>query len=368
MTAEVLTRRVLNRSLLARQMLLRRERTTAADVIERLVGLQAQTPQSPYLALWSRLEGFDPQQLAGMLQDRTAVRIGLMRGTIHLVTDRDCLALRPVMQPVFESVFRSSSGFARPLVGIDMEALLAVGRSAVEERPRTAAELRVILGERWPERDRTAMAAACGFLLPMVQVPPRGLWGRSGQPRLTTAQAWLGRPLSENASPDEAVLRYLAAFGPASTADIRTWSRLTGIREVIERLRPQLRTFRDEVGRELFDVPDAPYPDPDTPAPPRFLPDYDNINLSHADRSRVMPDPNPIGVMWAFGACCVDGFVAGTWKLVKEREAATLQIRTFQALSCADSAAVSEEGGRLIDFMAPSARSRDIQLTRMTTV
>jgi hypothetical protein len=362
MTGLVLSRRALNRSLLARQMLLTRERVTAANAIERLVGMQAQTPLSPYVALWSRVEAFQPQELAGLILDRIAVRISLMRTTIHLVTARDCIALRPVMQSLTERGFWGTS-FGKGLAGVDMQALLAAGRVALEQEPRTATELRAILGEQWPDRDRDSLAYACRYLLPLVQVPPRGLWGRTGQARHTTAEKWLGKPLATDTSPDEAVLRYLAAFGPATTADIRTWSWLTGVREVVERLRPQLRTFRDEAGRELFDVPDAPFPDPATPAPPRFLPDYDNINLSHADRSRVMPDPNPVGVMWAYGACFVDGFVAGTWKVLKLREAATLQVQTFAPLSSGDEAEVTEEGARLLGFIAADASSRDVQLS-----
>src|SRR5439155_1649469 len=201
------------------------------------------------------------------------------------------------------------------------------------KRPRTTAELRTLLSASWPGYDPDALAYACGYLLPLVQIPPRAVWGRTGMPLHATAEAWLGRPLSPETSPDAAVRRYLAAFGPASIADVRTWSWLTSVREIVERLRPELRTFRDEQGRELFDVPNGLLPNADAPAPPRFLPDFDNTVLSHADRTRIVPVTVRQTASWNRGALLVDGFVAGTWKILREKRAATLRIRTFQGLS-----------------------------------
>jgi hypothetical protein len=353
-TGQVLDRRALNRALLARQLLLRRWKLSAAETIEGLVGLQAQEPEDPYVGLWTRLEGFRPEDLSRLIAERKAVRIGLMRATIHLVTARDCLALRPVMQPVLERAY-SSSPFTGAAAGVDLEKLLAVSRALYEERPRTAKEMRALIGERWPDRDPASLVHAVRFLLPLVQVPPRGLWRASAQVTQTTAPAWLSRPLERSPSPDGAVLRYLAAFGPATVGDVRTWSGLTGLREVIERLRPDLVTFRDEKGRELFDLPDAPRPEPDTPAPPRFLPQFDNVALSHDDRSRII-DPGHRRFLLeegagGYGGLLVDGFARGTWRVTEDGEAATLQIRQLDRLSARDRAAVAEEGARLLSFL-----------------
>ena len=338
MTRE-LSRRALNRALLARQLLLVRSKISAKAAIERLVGMQAQVPADPYIGLWTRLDDFRADDLAALISDRRAVRMGLMRATVHLVTARDALAIRPVVQPVFERTFLSARGavgaspFARRLSGLDMDALLAAGRKLVEERPRSAAELRRALTERWPKRDAEAIAAAVHFHLPLVQVPPRGLWGASGQARHTSLEAWLGRDQSGDRSPDRLIVRYLRAFGPASVADARTWSRLAGLREVFERLRPGLRTFRDEHGRELFDVRDGSLPDADSPAPPRFLPEYDNVLLSHADRSRVVRRSPGSAIEGNVGTVLVDGFIAAIWKSRRKGGGALLRVEPVVPLS-----------------------------------
>jgi hypothetical protein len=288
-----------------------------------------------------------------------------MRATIHLATAPDCLVLRSVLQPVLERMFFSGSPFGRTLDGIDLDALLAAGRALVEERPRTRSELRLALGERWPDRDPSSLAYAISYLLPVVQVPPRGLWRGTGQSTWTTIESWLGRPLRARQPPDEIILRYLAAFGPATTADMRTWSGLPGLREVVERLRPRLRTFRDDHGRELFDVPGAPLPDPDVPAPTRFLPEYDNALLSHADRSRVVggderrafPDAGP-----NVGAVLVNGFGRAIWRIARDGDAATLHVRPLGRLSKKDAASVTKEGTALLAFVAADAERRDVLL------
>jgi hypothetical protein len=367
----VLGRRALNRALLERQMLLRRQKLSAFDAIERLVGMQAQVPQAPYIGLWTRLADFEPDELSGLVSDRRAVRASLMRATIHLVTDQDFLALRPAMQPVLEQdVYRNATYGKEQLAAVDVDAVLAAGKALLEARPGTAAELRRSLGPRWPGRDAAALAYAVRGLLPLVHVPPRGLWGESGPVALTTAESWLGQSVARVCRPDEIILRYLAAFGPATVADARTWSGLVGLREVFERLRACLVSFRDERGRELFDVPGAPLPDPETPAPPRFLSQFDNALLSHADRTRIISDeqrkalfddPMMRGVL-------LDGFACGTWKAERTRGKVTLVIQHFDRLFKEDREALTDEGERLLRLVAKpqGADEFEIRFSRET--
>lgn len=351
----VLSRRALNRALLERQHLLRRRRASAADEIEHLVAMQAQVPNSPYVGLWSRLDGFQPNALSELITNRRAVRFGILRNTLHLTTARDCLQLRGLFQPFLERTLQSSP-FGRNLVGMDMKPLIAEAIQLMQEKPRTLAELGALLRGRWPNRDATSLAYAIRHLVPLVQVPPRGVWGESAQATWTTAEHWLGRPLESRPSIDRLVMRYLAAFGPASVTDMSAWSGLTGLRTVVELLRPRLRTFHDERGRELFDIPDGPLPDPDTPAPPRFLPEYDNLVLGHDDRTRVIAFEHRYIVV--NGTFLLDGFVAGVWTITQQRATATVTISSFKPLRKTDRAGLADEGGRLLAFVASDATSR----------
>jgi hypothetical protein len=287
-----------------------------------------------------------------------------MRTTIHLVSGRDCLTLAPLVRPVLERNFWTGSPFGRKVKEVDLDAVLAGGRKLLDERPRTNTELRAFMAERWPGYDPASLAYAVHNLVPVVQVPPRGVWGQKGLPTWATTERWLGRPVEEAPSIDRVVLRYLAAFGPASTMDVQAWSGLTRLREVTDRLRPQLTSFRTEAGRELFDLPDAPRPDPGTPAPVRFLPQYDNLALSHADRSHIAA--SAAGAHWPtdglhWSALLVDGFVAGAWRLSRDGKAAALSIRPFATLSAGDQAAVEEEAASLLEFLVPDG-DRQVQV------
>jgi hypothetical protein len=368
MSGETLRLRALNRALLERQLLVRRSPLSTLGAVEHLVGMQAQAPDPPYVGLWTRLEGFHPDELARLIEDRRAVRIALMRNTVHLVSAHDCLRLRPLVQPVLDRGLHANRAHRAGIEGVDIEALVAAGRALLEERPRTARELGTLLQERWPERDAASLARAIRHLVPLVQVPPRGLWGRSGPAAHTTAEVWLGRPLDRAPSLDEMVERYLGAFGPATVKDVQTWSGLTRLGEVTDRLRLRLRTFRDEHGRELFDLPDAPRPDSDAPAPPRFLPEFDNLILSHADRTRIIADDHRRVIASKNGmvpaTVLVDGFVRGTWKMERTRGKATLVIEPFEPLARKDRDALAEEGERLIRFTGAGAETFVIRFAR----
>ncbi|MGE7389334.1 winged helix DNA-binding domain-containing protein [Streptomyces sp. NPDC004126] len=318
-TSPVLDTRALNRATLARQLLLSRAEMSPEDAVAHLLGLQAQNVKPPYFQLHARLAGFRPEELARLMEERKVVRMVTMRSTIHTHTVRDALVLRPLVQGARD---REVNYFRKGLVGVDLERLARRARAFVEAEPRTMGEIREDLLLEWPSADPQSLAVAARCLLPLVQVTPRGVWGRSGQVRLTTLESWTGAREEEGEGEgegiDDVVLRYLGAFGPASVKDMQTWAGLTRLREAFERLRPRLVTFRDENGVELFDLPDAPRPDAGTPAPPRFLPEFDNLLLSHADRSRVIP-PEAKGRSWtgnqAHRTLLVDGFLAGLWRI-----------------------------------------------------
>jgi hypothetical protein len=355
-TAPLLGTRALNRATLDRQLLLRRSPLSATAAVEHLLGLQAQNVKPPYYALAARLEGFRPEELSAAMQARDVVRIVTMRSTIHTHTADDALTLRPLVQAARD---RELGIFRKGLTGVDLDRLAAISRELVEAEPRTMKQLGEALLAEWPDADPSALSVAARCKLPLVQVTPRGLWGRSGQVALTTAEHWLGRPSEHTPSPDATVLRYLAAFGPASVKDMQIWAGLTRLRVAFERLRPQLVTFRDENGVELFDLPDAPRPDADTPAPPRFLPEFDNLLLSHADRSRVVPAELK-GRSWQgnqpYRTLLVDGFLAGVWR----QQGEVLTIELFGKLTKGRRDEVVREAERMLTVMAGSS-SYDIR-------
>ena len=303
--------------------------------------------------MWSRLDGFTGDELSGLLTGRKAVRVVLMRGTIHLVTAKDCHRLRPLVQPVLDRTL-TGAVHAKPLADIDVAAVVEAAKQLLDAAALTPGEMGARLAEQWPDTPPAALAEAARSLLPLVQVPPRALWQRSGQVRLTTAMAWLGRPRGKPLTIDDVVLRYLAAFGPAGAADVQTWSGLTRLGEVIERLSTRLVTFKSERGQALYDLPNAPRPDPDTPVPVRLVAPFDNILLSHGERNRIISDEHRkrlfSGKNGVFpGTVLVDGFVAGTWELVGKGESTSIRVQPYFPLRDEVRDEITAEGNRLLD-------------------
>jgi DNA glycosylase AlkZ-like len=361
---EVLSRRALNRALLERQLLLRRVAMPVADAVEHLVGLQAQATLPPYYGLWSRLEPFDPHEVGRLLTAREAVRLTLMRGTVHLATVRDALGLRPLVQAAIE---RGHNGtFGRRMGGADLGEIAAATRELLADGPLGARELGRRLVERGIGDDAEAIGNAARVYVPLVQVPPRGVWGESGQARYATLESWTGQAPQEEPSVEDVVVRYLRAFGPASVLDAQNWSGLTKLKAVVERLRPGLAIFCNEDGRELFDLPEAPRPDPGVPAPVRLLGEYDNLLLGHADRRRIVPEDFPWLAMRAPGRfvnnLLVDGVLRATWWIEREgKTTAVLAIRPHRKLTRGERHEVEAEAERMVEFAVGDANARGVR-------
>ncbi len=383
MAAKTLTLRELNRATLARQMLLERADATPLTAIQRLAGMQAQAPLSPYVGLWTRLGRFEAGQLADLVRRRAVVRASLMRMTIHLVSARDALAWRPVLQPMAEGGWRGSQwskqiGSARPAD------VLAAASELMERAGDGIGRTRLgqLLAERFPDADPFSLGGTVAYLMPIAQPTPRGVWGEGGAAKLTSLTSWLGRPLDPEPSVDQLVLRCIAALGPMTVMDVQAWSRLTRLREVVDRLGPRLRAFRGDDGAELFDLPRAPRPHPDSPAPARYLPEYDNLLLSHADRRRVNPSGRSIPLFPGNGAqlgtFLLDGQHAGHWRIhrpgrsprstrsprhTQSPEApAQLQLEPFAKLARHDVEELTAEGLALLGFAAPDADEHDVRV------
>jgi hypothetical protein len=361
-----LSLRALNRATLARQMLLDREKVSVTAAVERLVGMQAQLPGPPYVGLWARLAKFERADLAHLIESRKLVRATLMRATLHLLTAEDFVWLRPILEPVLTRALQS-----RPKErthGFDLDAIAALGRQFLQDGPHTFNEIRDALAQKFPKLDVRAMGYAVRTHVPLVQVPePEERWGFPREPKFALAETWLGRSLAKDADPGPLILRYLAAFGPAKAADVQTWSGLQGLRDSMEALRPQLNVLADEKGRELFDLPGAPLSSEDEPAPPRFLPEFDNLLLAHSDRSRVVPDAHRKKVflpgLRVAATFLLDGFVSGVWKVERTKKSATLVIEPFAAVAKKERDALAEEGGRLVRFVEDRAESWDVRFS-----
>ena len=360
-TGPPVSNRALGRATLARQHLLERSTLSPLEMTRHLVGWQSQTPQSWYVGFWDRIDGVQPAEVSDLLERRALVRIGLMRNTIHLVTAEDCLSLRSLMQQVIERNVHGA--FGKHVDGLDRREIAAAGRRLLEERPMLYSDLGRELATTWVGRDPASLAQTVRAFEALVQITPRGLWRRSGAALHTSAQSWLGRELDDRITRADLVLRYLAAFGPASVKDVQTWSGLTKLAAVVDELRPQLVTFTAKDGRELFDLPDAPRPSEDVEAPVRYLYDFDNLLLSHADRRRVgteryarqaYPDNVQPRIV------LVDGLTDASWLLDRTKDAVVVSVRPFRRFTKAEKDAITEEGIRLGRWLEPDASAHDV--------
>jgi hypothetical protein len=355
----------LSRATLARQMLLAREKITVRKAVERLAGLQAQLARPPFIGLWSRIEGFRAEDLARAVHDRTVVRATLMRGTLHLMTTKDYLDLRPALQPLLSEAFEGV--LKERAKRIDLDRVTRAARACLDEQPRTFEDLRAVLGKAWPDLDARALGYAVRMHLPLVQVPTDTRWGWPGAACFAAAESWTGRKMGKGGGATALVLRYLGAFGPASVRDAQMWSGMRSLADAFAALRPKLKVFHDEKGRELFDLPKAPRPPAATPAPVRFLPDYDNLVLAHADRTRVVPEAHRTRLatknLQVPATFLVDGFVAGSWKIARARSAASLVLTAFEPLSRKAKADLTAEGTSLLRFVESDADTAEVRFS-----
>ncbi|MCD2463362.1 winged helix DNA-binding domain-containing protein [Streptomyces sp. MBT42] len=369
-----LSLRALNRALLDRQFLLARTDRTPLDVIGRLVALQAQEPNWPYVGLWSRINGFTRAELTALVEDREVVRSALLRSTQHLTTADDFLRMRPLLQPVLDrtagsSYFTRNRGARNSATahgtGLDAASLVAEGLALLGGRTLPRRELARRLAERHPGHDGRILAGEVELRTPLVHDPATaswGSWGNRSAISVTPAEAWLGRPAAatgDGEAAKELIRRYLAAFGPAGVKDVQAWSGLTRLGEVVATMGAELRRCSGPGGAELFDLADAELPDPETPAPARLLPAFDNVLLGHADRTRIIDDEDRPRVMpgsaRVLPTFLVDGRVRGTWSLA----AGTLRLTPFRPLRAADRAALEEEAHRMLPLVGGTAVTHD---------
>lgn len=351
MSMSVLTRLELNRATLARQMLLARVGRPVVEAIEVLLGPQAQISEGPYQALWSRLEGFRHEAMTRLIEERTLLRATTMRGTLHLHSVPDMVGIRKLVQPVLERMW--SGQFARRFGAGDRQAVIRAGRRLLDKGPMTAGALRKALVERFPEPDPLSMTTLLQVSDTLVQIPPTRIWGSGHAPVLTRIGNWIEAP-KPAITRRQLVKRYLAAFGPASVADMQAWCGLTKLDADFKAVRGELVEFRDEAGRVLHDLPEAPRPDGDTPAPVRFLPVYDNVILGFADRSRMVAAAD-VGRLWQGetnrGSVLIDGMVSASWGFSKGKAGGVLDILTGTPVTGKTREGLEAEAEAFLAFM-----------------
>lgn len=352
-----LSTRTLTRTLWVRQQLVPDLRTVpdAEAVVGHVLGLQAQDNLPPYLSLAARVDGFAPADLSDRLEDRSLVRFFSMRGTVHVLTADDALRLRPWVQPALDRV-SATNQTSRPARHLTTAQLDAVVRPFLADGARSHTEIGQALAAAFPDVPEAALRHVARERLPLVQVPPRGLWKRSGGVVYAYADRYLGRPFAE---PDveDLVLRYLAAYGPATAADMTKWSLVTRLGPVFTAMAKagRLTTCTDENGRTLYDAPGAPVAPEELELPVLLLGMYDNLFLSHADRDRIAPEEARRAWMGANGGAgstlFVDGLLAGIWRVEDGR----VVVEPLRRLTRSERQGLEAEVTRVEDLLATPA-------------
>jgi hypothetical protein len=347
-------------------MLLERDSMSPPAAIERLGGLQAQLARAPYLSLWTRLRDLRREALDDLIQKRTVIKATWIRATLHLCTADDYIRFRSTLQPMLTNAANTIGKGRRR--DFDLNKLLAEARRYIAKKPRTFAEISEMVAEFMPEQDVGVLRYAVRTHLPLVQVPVACEWSYPNQPAFTLAESWIGRPLVADDRLKELALRYLEAFGPASVTDMQAWSGIPALKELFDRIKPKLQVYRGEGRREFFDLPDRAVADGDTPAPVRFLPEFDNLLLSHSNRTRVVAEEHRSRVylpgLRVAATVLVDGFVHGSWKIEKTRDEALLVIEPFGKLTRTDRAALLEEGENLVRWVEPDSKSVGVRVAK----
>lgn len=355
MAEQILTNRDLNRILLARQMLLSREKATPREALNRLLVLQAQFPKSPFIALWNRIEGFEREHLLRAIRAREIVRSTLMRGTLHLANAQDVLTFRHTVMPPRDILL---PGGVRPAPEV-LDRVLDLARAHFDE-PRDFESVRQVLEREGLEPVRP-LAYAARLMLPLVQPDTEGPFGHVPGGDFVMAEAFLGERADPKPHVADLLRRYLAAHGPATPANFANWSGLQGAASVFAELEPELISFTDEKKRTLYDLKDAPRPDANTPAPVRLLPDFDTAVLIKENRGRIVPadiEPHFSNKnLMVPPMVLVDGFVAGAWKAETKRKVTTVAIRLFGKVSAKDRKALEAEATGLAGFLEPETTS-----------
>ena len=357
-----ISQRELNRATLARQLLLERAPLSPTQAVEQLIGMQAQEARPPFIGLWSRLQDGRREEMIRAIHDRSLIRATLMRGTIHLFSAADYRAFRPAIQPVLD---KGMSVLGARAEGLDVETVVPAAYKLLSEGPLPFNDIRDRLQAQFPEMNDRALGFAVRMLIPLVVMPAEHRWGYLANSPFGLAEEWIGPCEASDQALQEQMQRYLAAFGPATVTDPQTWLGITGLKPTFEALRPDLVVFAGERGKEYFDLPDAPRPPGDVPAPVRFLPDFDNLLLSHADRTRVIADDHR-GIVYQKGnlrllpSFMVDGVVAGMWRSERKRKDATLTITPFAPLIPDTKRELAAEGEPLIRFIEEDATTYSV--------